>query len=151
LRPVMARLRHLPRGLQPVGPVWRSATLLIAIGVLAPVLALLWLAAQGELAQWAHLAEYVLPSAARDTALLLLGVGALVLFIGTGSAWLVSSCDFPGRSVLHWALLLPLAMPTYIVAFAYLDLLHPIGPVQGAIRWLLGYDSPRDFRLPDLR
>ena len=53
--------------------------------------------------------------------------------------------------MLHWALLLPLAMPTYIVAFAYLDLLHPIGPVQGAIRWALGFDSPRQFRLPDLR
>jgi iron(III) transport system permease protein len=93
----------------------------------------------------------VLPQAALNTALLLAGVGAVVLVIGTGCAWLVSSCDFPGRRVLHWALLLPLAMPTYIVAFAYLDLLHPIGPVQGAIRWMLGYDSPRQFRLPDLR
>ena len=59
--------------------------------------------------------------------------------------------DFPGRSVLAWALLLPLAVPTYIVAFAYLDLLHPIGPIQTALRTLLGYDSPRQFRLPDLR
>jgi iron(III) transport system permease protein len=63
----------------------------------------------------------------------------------------VTACDFPGRRWLHWALLLPLAMPAYIVAFAYLDLLHPIGPVQGALRWLLGYDSPRQWRLPDLR
>jgi iron(III) transport system permease protein len=82
---------------------------------------------------------------------LLGGVGVLVLVIGTGCAWLVTACDFPGRRVLHWALLLPLAMPTYIVAFAYLDLLHPIGPVQGAIRWLLGFENPRQFRLPDLR
>ncbi|EGC99917.1 binding-protein-dependent transport systems inner membrane component, partial [Burkholderia sp. TJI49] len=71
--------------------------------------------------------------------------------VGTGCAWLVTAYDFPGRRVLSWALLLPLAVPTYIVAFAYLDLLHPIGPVQGAIRWLLGFDSPRQFRLPDLR
>ncbi len=42
-------------------------------------------------------------------------------------------------------------MPTYIIAYAYLDILHPIGPVQGAVRWLLGYSSPREFRLPDLR
>ncbi|RZI95205.1 MAG: iron ABC transporter permease [Variovorax sp.] len=139
------------RGLQPVGPLWRAAAWLIALGVLAPVLTLLWLALRGDTAHWAHLAEYVLPHAALQTALLLAGVGAVVLFIGTGCAWLVSACDFPGRGVLHWALLLPLAMPTYIVAFAYLDLLHPIGPVQGAVRWLLGYDSPRDFRLPDLR
>ncbi|MBW7441669.1 iron ABC transporter permease, partial [Escherichia coli] len=59
--------------------------------------------------------------------------------------------EFPSRRALTWALLLPLAVPTYIIAFAYLDLLHPIGPIQSAIRALLGYDSPRQFRLPDLR
>ncbi|MGR4871027.1 ABC transporter permease [Variovorax sp. LARHSF232] len=134
-----------------MGPLWKSSSLLIALGVLAPVLSLLWLALGTGLAHWAHLAQYVLPQAALNTALLLAGVGVLVLVIGTGCAWLVTTCNFPGRGVLNWALLLPLAMPTYIVAFAYLDLLHPIGPVQGAIRWLLGYESPRDFRLPDLR
>ncbi|MDM0022621.1 ABC transporter permease [Variovorax saccharolyticus] len=137
--------------LRSVGPVWRTASVAIALGVLAPVLSLLWLAFGSGLGHWAHLARHVLPQAALDTAVLLAGVGLLVLVIGTGCAWLVSTCDFPGRGVLHWALLLPLAMPTYIVAFAYLDLLHPIGPVQGAIRWLLGFDSPRQFRLPDLR
>ncbi|WP_198969069.1 ABC transporter permease [Xylophilus sp. ASV27] len=135
----------------PVGPLWRGASVLIALGVLAPVASLAWLALGADFSHWVHLATHVLPDAARNTALLLAGVGVLVLVIGTGCAWLVTACDFPGRRVLHWALLLPLAMPTYIVAFAYLDLLHPIGPVQGALRWLLGYDSPRQFRLPDLR
>lgn len=138
-------------GLRPVGPVWRTASIAIALGVLAPVLSLAWLAFGADFSHWAHLAQHVLPQAALNTALLLAGVGALVLLIGTGCAWLVTACEFPGRRVLHWALLLPLAMPTYIVAFAYLDLLHPIGPVQGAIRWALGFDSPREFRLPDLR
>jgi iron(III) transport system permease protein len=138
-------------GARAVGPVWRTASVLIALGVLAPVLSLVWLALGSGFAHWAHLAEHVLPQAALNTAVLLAGVGVLVLVIGTGCAWLVTACDFPGRRVLHWALLLPLAMPTYIVAFAYLDLLHPIGPVQGAIRWALGFDSPRQFRLPDLR
>ncbi|MBT2300294.1 iron ABC transporter permease [Variovorax paradoxus] len=138
-------------GLRPVGPVWQTASVLIALGVLAPVLSLAWLALGSGLQHWAHLAEHVLPQAALNTAMLLAGVGVLVLVIGTGCAWLVTACDFPGRRVLHWALLLPLAMPTYIVAFAYLDLLHPIGPVQGAIRWALGFDNPRQFRLPDLR
>jgi iron(III) transport system permease protein len=123
----------------------------IALGVLAPVLSLAWLAFGSGFSHWSHLARHVLPQAVLNTGLLLSGVGVLVLVIGTGCAWLVTACDFPGRSVLHWALLLPLAMPTYIVAFAYLDLLHPIGPVQGAIRWALGFDSPRQFRLPDLR
>ncbi|UST53238.1 iron ABC transporter permease [Comamonadaceae bacterium OTU4NAUVB1] len=133
------------------GRPWRAATLLIALGVLAPVATLAVLALRADASHWSHLLAHVLPDAAWNTAVLLAGVGAVVLAVGVGCAWLVSACDFPGRHVLHWALLLPLAMPTYIVAFAYLDLLHPIGPVQGALRWLLGHDSPRDFRLPDLR
>lgn len=137
--------------LRSVGPLWRIASLLIALGVLAPVLSLGWLALGADVSHWAHLARHVLPDAALNTLVLLAGVGVLVLVIGTGCAWLVTTCEFPGRQVLGWALLLPLAMPTYIVAFAYLDLLHPIGPIQGAIRWLLGYDSPRQFRLPDIR
>lgn len=142
--------RHLP-GLHAAGPLWRSASFAIAIGVLAPVLTLAWLAFGSDVGHWGPLFAHVLPRAALNTAVLLAGVGTLVLVIGTGCAWLITACDFPGRRVLHWALLLPLAMPTYIVAFAYLDLLHPIGPVQGAIRWALGVDSPRQFRLPDLR
>ncbi|WP_422087535.1 ABC transporter permease [Variovorax sp.] len=138
-------------GLHAAGPAWRCASLLIAVGVLAPVLSLAWIAFGSGVGHWGPLFAHVLPQAALNTALLLAGVGTLVLLIGTGCAWLVTAHDFPGRGVLHWALLLPLAMPTYIVAFAYLDLLHPIGPVQGAIRWMLGFDSPRQFRLPDLR
>jgi iron(III) transport system permease protein len=144
-------VRRQPPGLRAAGPAWRCASLLIALGVLAPVLTLAWLALGSGVGHWGPLFAHVLPQAALNTALLLAGVGALVLVIGTGCAWLVTAHDFPGRGVLHWALLLPLAMPTYIVAFAYLDLLHPIGPVQGAVRWMLGFDSPRQFRLPDLR
>ena len=138
-------------GLQAAGPAWRCASFLVAIGVLAPVLTLAWLAFGSGVGHWGPLFAHVLPQATLNTAVLLAGVGTLVLVIGTGCAWLVTAHDFPGRGMLHWALLLPLAMPTYIVAFAYLDLLHPIGPVQGAIRWMLGFDSPRQFRLPDLR
>ncbi len=138
-------------GLRPVGPVWRAASFVIALGVLVPVLSLAWLAAGADLAHWSSLWRHVLPQAALNTAILLLGVGSVVLVVGTGCAWLVTAFDFPGRRMLNWALLLPLAMPTYIVAFAYLDLLHPLGPVQEALRWALGIDSPRDFRLPDLR
>ncbi len=98
-----------------------------------------------------HLRDTVLATALPETLILLLGVGILAGLLGTASAWLVAAHDFPGRGILEWALLLPLAMPTYIMAYAYLDLLHPLGPVQGALRWLLGYSSPREFRLPDIR
>ncbi len=130
---------------------WRFGALLIAACVASPVIALCWLAAQGSLDHWSHLLQYVLPAAVGNTVLLMAGVGALAALLGAGAAWLVTAYSFPSSRSLSWALLLPLAVPTYIVAFAYLDILHPIGPVQTSIRTVLGYDSPRDFRLPDLR
>ncbi len=125
--------------------------MLIALTVLAPVVTLGWHAVHGSTDHWLHLMSFVLPVALRNTLLLLLGVGVVVTLLGVGSAWLIAAYQFPTRRVLSWALLLPLAVPTYIVAFAYLDVLHPIGPVQSFIRELLGYTSPRQFRLPDLR
>ncbi len=130
---------------------WRVGALLIALSVLAPIVTLCWYALQGTTEHWSHLLSYVLPTAFTNTVLLLLGVGVLVACLGVGSAWLISAFQFPSRRMLSWALLLPLAVPTYIVAFAYLDILHPIGPVQTLLREVLGYDSPRQFRLPDLR
>ncbi|MFY1864125.1 ABC transporter permease [Achromobacter xylosoxidans] len=140
------RLRWAERGTG-----WLAGSALIGLAVLAPVLTLVWWALGGDLSHWRHLATYVLPQALANTAVLLAGVGVLVTLLGTGSAWLVTAYEFPSRRALTWALLLPLAVPTYIIAFAYLDLLHPIGPIQSGIRALLGYDSPRQFRLPDLR
>ena len=130
---------------------WGFASGILAALVLAPIAALGIFALQGSADHWQHLAVHVLPQAVRDTVVLLAGVGLLTAAVGTGAAWLVTGYDFPGRRVLDWALLLPLAVPTYIVAYAYLDILHPVGPVQTALRALLGVDSPRDFRLPDLR
>ena len=138
------RLRPLTR-LRRSAPIWRPRRSRIALGVLAPVASLAWAR------RWARrFGALGAPGGVRAAAGRAQHRGcccrawaSLVLVIGTGCAWLVTACDFPGRRVLHWALLLPLAMPTYIVAFAYLDLLHPIGPVQGAIRWMLGFDSPR--------
>lgn len=130
---------------------WQGAAIMIALAMLAPLLALAWSALQGSNGLWSHLLAHVLPQATRNTLLLLAGVGVLVALLGTGSAWLVTAYDFPGRRLLSWALLLPLAVPTYIVAYAYLDLLHPLGPIQTGLRGLLGIDSPRDFRLPDVR
>lgn len=119
--------------------------------MLAPVVTLIWHALSGNTQHWSHLTQFVLPTTTVNTLLLLIGVGILVSFIGVGSAWLISAYQFPTRNILSWALFLPLAVPTYIIAFAYLDILHPIGPVQTLIRDILGYTSPRQFRLPDIR
>lgn len=130
---------------------WLIASGAIAVLVLAPVVALVMIAAGGSGDLWPHLIRYVLPQALLDTVILLVGVGALSAFIGVGTAWLVTAYRFPGRQMFEWALLLPLAVPTYIMAYASVDLLHPLGPVQGAIRAVLGIASPADFRLPEIR
>ena len=82
---------------------------LLGLLVLAPLAMLLWYALQADTAHWAHLATHVLPQAFANTVMLLLGVGTLTALLGTGSAWLVTAYDFPGRRALSWALLLPLA------------------------------------------
>jgi len=133
------------------GTGWRLGAILVAGMICLPIVALVFIAFRGSAGLWPHMIAYVLPAALKDTFVLLVGVGLLVTLIGTTTAWLVTAYAFPGRRVVEWALLLPLAVPTYIIAYAYLDILHPVGAVQGMLRGLLGYSSPREFRLPDIR
>ena len=93
----------------------------------------------------------MLPTALVDTALLLAGVSAIAAVAGVGAAWLVSAYQFPGRDLLVWLLPLPLAFPTYIVAYVYVDLLDALGPVQSALRSVMGWRSPADYWFPDVR
>jgi iron(III) transport system permease protein len=130
---------------------WAAAAILAAAAVLLPVAMLARLALGGGPDLWPHLIRHVVPVALGQTALMLLGVGAIVVAIGTGAAWLVTAYEFRGRRVLDWALLLPLAVPTYLVAYAYSDLLHPVGPVQTALRTVLGLKRPSDLPLPEIR
>jgi iron(III) transport system permease protein len=123
----------------------------IALAVLLPLVALAAIAARGSGDLWPHLLRHVVPYAVAQTALLLAGTGALVVAIGVGAAWLVTAFRFPGRTVLAWALLLPLTTPLYIVAYAYVDLLHPAGPLQTGLRALLGTGAAGAARLPDIR
>ncbi|SES47403.1 iron ABC transporter permease [Rhizobium sp. NFR03] len=136
---------------RPSGRRWPGCAGLVVLVVSLPFAGLASEALKGSPGLWAHLISSILPVALVDTVILLTGVGLLTATLGTAAAWLVTAYAFPGRRILEWALLLPLAVPTYIIAYAYLDILHPIGPVQGAVRWLLGYESPRQFRLPDIR
>ena len=133
------------------GSPWLAASGIVTLLVVAPIAALVLTAAGVTADLWRHLIAYVLPDAARDTIVLLAGVGLLTVAIGTAAAWLVTAYDFPGRRTIDWALLLPLAVPTYVIAYAYLDILHPVGPVQTALRALLGVENPGDLRLPDIR
>jgi iron(III) transport system permease protein len=130
---------------------WLAASAFVAALVMLPLAGLAYFAARGSGDLWPHLIENVLPHAIRTTVLVLAGVGVMVAVFGVGTAWLVTMYRFPGRRVFEWALLLPLAVPTYIVAYAYLDVLHPIGPVQTMLRELLSIERPRDLWFPEIR
>ena len=100
---------------------------------------------------WPHLVTNVLPGAVRQTLGLMAGVALISLVIGTGTAWLVTMYRFPGRRLFQWLLLLPLAMPTYIVAYCYLELFDYSGEVQTLLRSLFGWRNAQDYWFPDIR
>ncbi|MEJ0015665.1 MAG: iron ABC transporter permease [Acetobacteraceae bacterium] len=124
--------------LQMPAPGTRLAVLLAAV-VAAPLGVIFVLALTPTDGLWQHLAATVLAEYLGNTLLLAAGVGAATIVIGTGCAWLVAMCDFPGRRWLDWALVLPLAMPAYVLAYAYTDLLQFTGPLQGLLRSLTGW------------
>ena len=130
---------------------WSAAALLISLIALLPILAIVAIALKPSGDTWPHLVANVLPGALRRTLLLLAGVGTLSLLIGTGTAWLVTMYRFPGRRYFQWLLLLPLAIPTYIIAYSYLELLDYSGTVQSALRALFGWRDARSYWFPDIR
>ena len=130
---------------------WTIGVGLIAAFVALPLAAIIWLATAPTAGIWAHLASTVLPDYVGNTLLLGLGVSLGVLLIGVPTAWMVSVYEFPGRRLLDWALFLPLAVPTYLIAFVYTDFLDYAGPVQAALRQFFGWQSARDYSFPDVR
>ncbi len=101
-------------------------------------------------ATWSHLAATVLPEYIVNSLLLSLGVGLGVAVVGVATAWLTSMTEFPGRRVFDWALLLPLAMPAYVMAYVYTDLLQFVGPVQTTLRETFGWRRG-DYWFPEIR
>ncbi len=99
---------------------------------------------------WSHLAATVLPEYVANSLWLCLGVGLLVASMGTVSAWLVATLEFPGRRVFEWALLLPMAMPAYVLAYTYTDFLQFVGPVQTSLRESFGWRRG-DYWFPEVR
>jgi hypothetical protein len=117
---------------------WSLGALFVSLIAIAPLIAIATLAAQSSGDTWPHLIANVLPGALKTTLLLMLGVGTLTLVIGTGTAWLVTMYRFPGSRILAWLLLLPLAMPTYIIAFCFLELFDYSGLLQTSLRTMFG-------------
>lgn len=125
-------------------------TLFIAGLVAMPVLVVLGHVVVPTPDIWSHLYETVLSRYIINTLWMVLGVGSGVLIIGVGTAWLVVMCRFPGRRLFEWALLLPLAVPTYVIAYAYTDLLQFTGPLQTWLRDVFDWGRT-DYYFPNIR
>ncbi len=130
---------------------WSLGVFAIAAFTAAPILAVVVLALTSSPDIWAHLAATVLPHYIHSTLVLMTGVGVGAFIIGTGTAWLTSAYTFPGKAVFEWALLLPMAVPAYIIAYVYTDLLDYAGPVQSVLREVMGYRNARDYSFPEIR
>lgn len=132
-------------------PAARLAPALAALAVALPMLAVLAAVVQGatgaDAELWAHLREFVLAGIVWNTAVLVVGVVGLSLALGTALAWLTAACEFPGRSFFSWALLLPMAMPAYVLAFVAVATLDYAGAVPVALR---GWFGP-SFPVPPIR
>ena len=129
---------------------WSIYAVVIALLVSVPILVVFSavFAPTGEV--WRHLVDTVLWNYIRNTLWIMLGVGLATLFTGVLTAWLVTTCRFPGRRVFEWALLLPLAVPSYAIAFTYAGMFEFAGPVQSALREWFGW-SRADYWFPDIR
>ena len=125
---------------------WSIGTCSLAALLATPIVVVLWAFAAPAGEAWPHLKQTVLPDYIVNTVLLIVAVGALAALIGVATAWTVATREFPGRRVLSWALVLPLAAPGYVTAYVYTDLLEFAGPVQTALR-NAGWDAP----LPPIR
>ncbi len=121
---------------------WRLAALALSICVVLPLAVIFYFLLQPELDIWRHLVETLLAELVINTVILAAGVLTGTFFLGVSLAWLTGVCDFPGRKLLSWTLLLPMAMPTYVLAFVTLGLFDFTGPLQTYLRdWLPSYSK----------
>ena len=134
-----------------MSPAWTIAVALVLAVLALPLVAVLGLALTPKDNIWPHLARNVLPGTLWTTFQLLAGVAVLTAVIGAGTAWLVTMYRFPGRDMTSWLLLLPLAMPGYIIALCASELMDFAGPLQSGLRAAFGWTSARDYWFPEIR
>ncbi len=129
---------------------WAAGIVATAILLALPVLVIVGFLVVPSGDVWQHLVDTVLADYVVNTLLLMLGVAIGTLIGGVGTAWLTSMCRFPGRSLFEWALILPMAMPAYIIAYTYTGMLDFAGPVQATLRDLTGWGFG-DYWFPQIR
>lgn len=129
---------------------WNIITLGIALLVSIPILTVVANLFVSSSDVWPHLASTVLPDYIRNSLWLMVGVGTGVFIIGVGTAWLVTMCTFPGSAYFRWLLILPMAVPAYLLAYTYTDFLSFTGPVQNFVRSVTGWEYG-DYWFPNIR
>lgn len=131
--------------------IWRFVVIAIAFLIMIPILTVMksLFVNSGEI--WQHLAETVLKDYIFNSLWLMLGVSIGVLIIGVGCAWLVTMCTFTGAKFFEWLLLLPLAIPAYLLAYSYTNMLDYFGPVQTWLREIFGWQTVNDYWFPEFR
>ena len=130
---------------------WNVAVVVLSLLVIIPVLSILGMSFFPKENIWPHLIDTVLPRYLINSLLLMLGVSFGVLFVGVSTAWFVTLYNFPGKKLFEWLLIVPIAMPAYVIAYAYTDLLEFSGPVQIFLRDLFGWISAKDYWFPNIR
>ncbi len=142
---------NLPSGTRSFFDLWSAGAVLIAVLVLLPIGSVVGMALNPVQNVWPHLISTTLPRYLGNTVILMASVAALAAAMGTGAAWLVVMYRFPLSRVLEWLLLLPLAIPAYIGAYALVDFLEYAGPVQVTLREMFGWTNANDYWFPTVR
>ncbi len=129
----------------------RNLGIAVALLMLIPVVSLVGSMFAADGGAWTHLVYTTLPELIANSLLLVAAVAVGVVTIGTVCAWVTAQHDFPGRAVFEWLLILPLAMPAYVMAYAYTDTLQYAGPIQGFLRESFGWQVKSDYWFPEIR
>ncbi|KHT38569.1 iron ABC transporter permease [Vibrio sinaloensis] len=130
--------------------LWKTSSGVLALLLVLPILAIFTTAVGETNELFSHLMSTVMPTYAFNTIVLVLGTMTLSLLLGIPSAWFMAMCRLPSERVLQWALVLPLAMPGYIVGYIFTDWFDFAGPVQILLRDLTGW-GPGEYWFPDIR
>ena len=130
--------------------LWRPCIVVTALIISIPILTIAFSVLEPSGENWQHLKETVLLEYLGNSLILACGVASGGLLIGVSTAWLTAMCRFPGRNIFVWLLLLPMAMPAYIVAYTYTGMFEFAGPIQTIIRDWTGW-SYRDYYFPEIR
>ncbi|MBL8522914.1 MAG: iron ABC transporter permease, partial [Betaproteobacteria bacterium] len=130
-------------------PAWTGAA--VAVLLIVPILSIAISMVTGDGGAWSHIARTVLPDLIANSLLLAALVAVGVGLVGTICAWLTANHEFPGRTAFEWLLILPLAMPAYVMAYTYTDVLQYAGPLQTALRETFGWQLKTDYWFPEIR